>query len=148
MNHQKNIPGNNDIKVRGIININNQEFPDHLDRIATSLSLETGRKIDLQEFTICFLAKLSWNLGLLYWREAEELALLYEEDDRGEHPLISRWKELSETPGRKVAFGFDVETDPQYEALVKGITNDGGLRLELNDGTETVEHSGEIRYLD
>lgn len=130
------------------INVNNQKFPDHLDQIATSLSLETGRQIDLQEFATCFLAKLSWNLGLLYWWEAEELARLYEEEDREEHPLISRWKELSETLGRRVVFGFDVETEPQYEAMVKGITNDGGLRLELNDGTETVEHSGEIRYLD
>ena len=112
------------------INLNNEEFPDHLDQIATSLSLEMGRKADLESFTTCFLAKLSWNLGLLYWWEAEELARLYEEEFRGDHPLICRWKELSDTLGRRVVFGFDVENDPQYEALVKDITNDGGLRLE------------------
>ena len=130
------------------INLNNKEFPDYLNQIATSLSLEAGRTIDLGKFTTCFLAKLSWNIGLLYWWEAQELARLYENEDTSEHPLISRWKQLSDSLGRRVIFGFDVQTEPQYEALVKGITNDGGLRLELTDGTETVEHSGEIRYLD
>ncbi|NNK13448.1 MAG: biotin--[acetyl-CoA-carboxylase] ligase [Desulfofustis sp.] len=129
------------------INLNNEEFPDYLGEIATSLSLETGRRVDLERFTTCFLAKLSWNIGLLYWWEAQELARLYEEEEKDEHPLISRWKELSDTLGRKVLFGFDVQKEPQYEAIVKGITNDGGLRLELADGSETVEHSGEIRYL-
>lgn len=129
------------------INLNNEGFPDYLDQIATSLSLETGRTIDQERFTTCFLAKLSWNIGLLYWWEARELGRLYEDEDKSEHPLISSWKELSDTLGRRVLFGFDVQTEPQYEAVVKGITNDGGLRLELADGTETIEHSGEIRYL-
>ena len=130
------------------ININNQEFPDDLDQIATSLSLEVGRAIDLERFATCFLAKLSWNIGLLYWWEAQELARLYENGYQSEHPLICSWKDLSDSLGRRVLFGFDVQMQPQYEAVVKGITNDGGLRLELTDGTETVEHSGEIRYLD
>ena len=130
------------------INLNNDGFPDYLDQIATSLSVEVGRTIDLDRFTTCFLAKLSWNIGLLYWWESQELARLYEDEDNAEHPLISSWKELSDTLGRKVIFGFDVQTDPQYEAVVIGITNDGGLRLKLTDGTETIEYSGEIRYLD
>jgi BirA family biotin operon repressor/biotin-[acetyl-CoA-carboxylase] ligase len=130
------------------INLNNQQFPDHLNQIATSLSLETGRKIDLEFFFTCFLAKLSWNLGLLYWWEAKQLDWLYEVGAEAEHPLISSWKELSDTLGRKVVFGFDVQTEPQYQAVVKGITNDGGLKLALKDGGENIEYSGEIRYLD
>ncbi len=129
------------------INLNNQEFPDYLDQIATSLSLEIGRTVDLERFTTSFLAKLSWNIGLLYWWEAHELDRRYENEDPAEHPLISSWKKLSNTMGRRVIFGFDVQTEPQYEAVVHGITNDGGLRLKLDDGTETIEHSGEIRYL-
>ncbi len=129
------------------INLNNEEFPDYLDQIATSLSLEAGGTIDLERFTLCFLAKLSWNLGLLYWWEAQQLARLYEDEDKSEHPLISSWKELSDTLGRRIIFGFDVQEEPQYEAMAKSITNDGGLRLELTDGTETLEYSGEIRYL-
>lgn len=129
------------------INVNNQEFPVALDHIATSLSLKTGRQIDLQGFTTCFLAKLSWNLGLLYWWEAEELHRFSDAPDELEHPLISRWKDLSDALGRRVVFGFDVQTNPQYEATVQSITSDGGLRLQLDDGMEVVEHSGEIRYL-
>ena len=130
------------------INVNNQEFPKSLAPIATSLAQNTGRRIDLERFGTCFLGKLSWNLGLLYWWEAEQLAHLGEHRYTVEHPLIVRWKELSDTPGRRVVFGFDVQTKPQYEARVLSITNDGGLRLRLDDGTETVEHSGEIRYLE
>ena len=129
------------------INLNNQEFPDYLGQIATSLSLEVGGSVDLESFTTSFLAKLSWNIGLLYWWEAHELDRRYEDADPAEHPLINSWKEHSNTLGRRVMFGFDVQTAPQYEAVVHGITNDGGLRLKLDDGTETIEHSGEIRYL-
>lgn len=129
------------------INVNNQEFPKALGQIATSLSLQAGGNIDLERFTTCFLAKLSWNLGLLYWWEAQELDRCYE-DDEPEHPLISRWKGLSDTLERRVVFGFDVVTEPQYRATVQAITNDGGLRLQLEDGTEVVEYSGEVRYLD
>ena len=129
------------------INVNNQQFPKALEPIATSLSLQTGAQIDLERFTTCFLAKLSWNLGLLYWWEEQELDR-YGEDDEPEHPLISSWKELSDTLGRRVVFGFDVVTKPQYRGTVRGITNDGGLRLQLEDGTEVVEYSGEVRYLD
>lgn len=130
------------------INVNNREFTPELEDIATSLSLHRGRDVDLEWFGKCFLAKLSWNLGLLYWYEAEQLERMYDWEDTPEHPLISSWKRFSDTLGRRVVFGFDVQSTPQYEATVKGITNDGGLILELDDGAETVEHSGEIRYLD
>ena len=130
------------------ININNQEFPQALEHIATSLSRQTGEQIDLQGFGNCFLAKLSWNLGLLYWWEDQELKRFSADGEEPEHPLISRWKELSDAPGRRVVFGFDVLEKPQYRATVQSITNDGGLRLRLEDGTEVVEYSGEIRYLD
>ena len=45
-------------------------------------------------------------------------------------------------------FGFDVINNPQFQATVSGIEADGGLKLVLEDGTELVEYSGEIRYLD
>lgn len=129
------------------INVNNREFPQALDRIATSLAFEAGEKIDLERFSYCFLAKLSWNLGLLYWWEEQEL----HRDPGAEvppHPLISRWKELTDSIGRRVVFGFDVIARPQYRATVRSIAADGGLILVLEDGTEVIEYSGEIRYLD
>lgn len=129
------------------INVNNREFPQALENIATSLSQQVGGMIDLEHFSYCFLAKLSWNLGLLYWWEKMQLHGLAE-NDREPGPLISRFKELTDSLGRRVVFGFDVMTRPQYRATVTGIGNDGGLNLLLEDGTEVVEYSGEIRYLD
>jgi len=130
------------------INVNNQEFPQALENIATSLSRQTGELIDLERFSTCFLAKLSWNIGLLYWWEEQELKRFSDGSDEPEHPLISRWKDLSDVLGRRVVFGFDVQKKPQYQATVQSITNDGGLRLRLEDGTAVIEYSGEIRYLD
>ena len=85
------------------------------------------------------------------------MGLLYFVDNRGSdslmefsgdsHPIIERWKELTNSLGRKVVFGNDVLTQPQYSAHVRGIAEDGGLQLVLEGGEEITEHSGEIRYL-
>lgn len=129
------------------ININNSAFPEELRGIATSLKKQLGRTVDLEEFACCFLAKLCWNIGLLYHQEATELEAGPGAENDGEHPLVTRWRELSDSIGRPVMFGFDVAEKPQYRATVAGITNDGGLRLVLENGTEVVEYSGEIRYV-
>jgi len=129
------------------INVNNKRFPQALETMATSLVQQLGEKIDLEEFSYRLLAKLSWNLGLLYWWEERVLKCGIDEDGL-EHPLISRWKDLTDSLGRRVVFGFDVMSRPQYRATVRSIANDGGLILVLEDGTEVIEYSGEIRYLD
>jgi len=129
------------------INANIEGFPQALETIATSLVQQLGEKIDLEEFSYRLLAKLSWNLGLLYWWEERELKRGTDEDGL-EHPLILRWKDLTDSLGRRVVFGFDVMSRPQYRAAVRSIANDGGLILVLEDGTEVIEYSGEIRYLD
>lgn len=130
------------------INVNNRDFPPELEQSATSLVLQAGQRVDLERFAYCFLAKLNWNLGLLYWQEQLELERFSDSGDEQDHPLIASWRELSDSIGRRVVFGFDVVTTPQYRATVRSINNDGGLRLLLEDGTEVVEYSGEIRYLD
>ena len=63
------------------------------------------------------------------------------------HPLIKRYRELCGSVGKKVRFGFDVMSAPQFTARVSGIGGDGGLQLRLEDGSALTEHSGEIRYL-
>ena len=129
------------------INVNNDVFPDDLRDSAISICEHLGEKVDLQVFTYCFLAKLSWNLGLL--SHGEDYYLHEEQWPNGmsRHPLIERWCELSSTIGRRVIYGFDVVTQPQYEAVVTGVSSSGGLMLRLDDGCETIEYSGEIRYL-
>ncbi len=129
------------------ININNNEFPAALSGAAISAGTYLGHPIDLEVFTCCFLAKLSWNLGLLHHEEDCFLSDGHWSDRQPNHPLVERWRQLSSTIGRRVLFGFDVVSRPQYRATVTGISDTGGLQLKLDDGTETVEHSGEIRYL-
>lgn len=129
------------------INVNNLDFPFALQDSATSLRQQTGQRLDLETFTYRFLAKLAWNLGLLYHQEQIELDRFSSEEDPPGHPLLQRWLALSDSIGRPVVFGFDVVKKPQYRAVVEGLSSAGGLRLKLEDGSVTTEYSGEIRYL-
>lgn len=128
------------------INVNNQQFPDELRDSAVSLAQALGRPLDLQQFALAFLAKLAFAFGLLY--DGEQMAL----DDGdggcpGRHRVLENWLNLSATIGRRVLFGFDVVRKPQYQAVVTGLSDTGGLILRLDDGYEKTEYCGEIRYL-
>lgn len=129
------------------INVNNSSFPEELADTATSLQQALGRTVDLSEFTASFLARLAWNFGILMHEEARELKGEPFSGGNGRHLLLDRWLALSDTVGRRVAYGFDVMTDPQYQADVLGLDDDGGLILALDDGFVKTELSGEIRYL-
>lgn len=128
------------------LNLNNDTFPPELQETAIALSQVLGCSIDICSFAFSFLAKLRWYVGLLLYEEEQWLARggrdVYEE----EHPIVRRWKELSDTIGRRVQFGYDVLKNPQYEAVVSAIAHDGALVFRHDDGTTSVEHSGEIRY--
>jgi BirA family transcriptional regulator, biotin operon repressor / biotin---[acetyl-CoA-carboxylase] ligase len=127
------------------ININNSCFPAELQHLAISLAEVLGHPVDLNLFSRVFLAKLSFALGLLCHEEDRHL---HEESSRtGGHPLLARWRELSDSPGRQVVYGLDVLTNPQYQAFVVDISADGGLILRFADGHEKIEYCGEIRYL-
>jgi BirA family transcriptional regulator, biotin operon repressor / biotin---[acetyl-CoA-carboxylase] ligase len=128
------------------ININNLFFPDALRDSATSLADEICRSVDIHHFMLVFLAKLSWNLGLLHYEEASDLRGDGFSGREGEHLLLERWKELSDTIGRRVVFGHNVFDKPLYEATVTGLQDDGGLMLRFDDGSSVVEPGGEIRY--
>jgi BirA family biotin operon repressor/biotin-[acetyl-CoA-carboxylase] ligase len=128
------------------LNINNHSFPAELQETAVSLSQVLGRPVELSSFALSFLAKLRYYIGYLLFEEEQWLARGGGDEYLGEHPLVNRWKELSDTLGRRVQFGYDVVVKPQYEALVTDISADGGLVLKHDDDTCSVEHSGEIRY--
>jgi BirA family biotin operon repressor/biotin-[acetyl-CoA-carboxylase] ligase len=131
------------------INVNNNEFPDELAGLAASIQGSTGAIVDLQAFAVCLLAKLTWNLGLLHYQEEQVL-------DRGDdvcissvdYPVLSSWRRLTDSIGRQVLYGFDVQQQPLYRATVKDLADNGGLVMELNNGQVITEHSGEINYLD
>ncbi len=132
------------------INVNNVDFPGELAGLATSMRTVLGREIDLPSFADLLLAKFSWYFGLLCHDEAERLAEdAYGEGQGASGLLLPAWLELSDTIGRTVRFGFDVQQKPQYLAKVLGLAPDGGLILrQLASGEELIEHSGEILYVD
>ncbi len=128
------------------VNLNNDCFPPELKGSAISLAQVLGAEVDLASFALSFFAKLRYYTGLLFHEEEQWLARGGLREYTDEHPVLKRWKELSDTPGQRVIFGYDVMESPQYEAVVSGISNDCGLVLLHADGTESVEHSGEVRY--
>ena len=65
-----------------------------------------------------------------------------------EHLLLQSYKSLTDIFNRRVLFGFDVQKQPQFVAKVVGLDYSGGLILEMEDGARTIQHSGEIIYLD
>ncbi|MFP3983971.1 MAG: biotin--[acetyl-CoA-carboxylase] ligase [Desulfurivibrionaceae bacterium] len=126
------------------INVNNSDFPAELSDSAISFRDYLGGECDRKMVLVDLLAKLSWNVGLLHFFEALQLA---GEEDSG-HPLIRRYNELSDSPGRRVLFGFNVEEESQYEAEVLGIDEEGGLQMRISEEDRIItEYSGEIRYL-
>ncbi len=131
------------------INCNNNFFPEELAESATSISLEIGGAIDLDKFSLVFLAHLAWNFGLVHLYE--EKALGWERDGRpGElvNPLVDAWKDLSDTLGRRVVYGYDVVRKPLYRAKTIDMDHSGALVMELENGRTVSENSGEIIYID
>lgn len=130
------------------MNVNNRQFPPELDPIAVSMAQLLGRELDLCQVGIDLLAKLAWNIGMLH--RQEELALAGAEPlpERAGACLLDRWRVLSDSIGRRVQFGYDVQQQPQFTAQVLDLDNDGGLRLLVEDGVEISEYAGEIIYLD
>ncbi len=131
------------------INVNNQEFPEELADTATSVKTVLGKPVDIPEMTGRLLAKLAWNLGMLRFEEEKHLADHFSIDastGRLAPLLLERWKELSDTIGRKVSFGFDVQNKHLFNAIVVDIDQQGGIVLQHEDGATSTEHSGEIIY--
>jgi BirA family transcriptional regulator, biotin operon repressor / biotin---[acetyl-CoA-carboxylase] ligase len=129
------------------VNINNTEFPPELASLAVSMRSLLGREIGIDRFAARLLAKLAWNIGLLHHEEQERLAAGDPESD--DSPLLAAWRAHSDTIGRRVRFGYDVQQHPQYEARAVELAADGALVLRLlPDGPLVTEHAGEILYLD
>lgn len=128
------------------INVNNQVFPKELENHAVSIAQVLGVAVNLREFAMDFIAQLAWNIGMLYYIEARSPDWW---NDLPEfcHPVLARWRKLSDSLERRVVFGYNVIEKPQFSARVVGVTGDGGLQLVLDDGRQITEYSGEIRYI-
>ncbi len=141
------------------INVNNETFPPELEGQAVSLKQLVAHEVDINRLAGRFLAKLAWNLGLLHF---EEMRLLAESDanslsdpeefaallGKRKHLLVDNWLSLSDTLGRRVLFGYDVQREPMFEGVAEGLSAAGNLLIRLPDGNLVSQNSGEIVYLD
>jgi BirA family biotin operon repressor/biotin-[acetyl-CoA-carboxylase] ligase len=140
------------------LNVNNDQFPADLSDTAVSMKSCLNKEINLQEVIARLLAKLRWNIGLLFYEEARHLEkyggiALSNKQETGnssadEHLLLKSYKNLTDIFNRRILFGFDVYESPQFEAKIIGLDNTGGLILEMVDSSRIIQHSGEIIYLD
>ncbi len=129
------------------INGNNQIFPEELRDSATSLRLELAQDIDIRELTGRLLAELQWAVGLLHYDEEQALHEGLTCEQGWSSLLLAAWRQRSDTFGRRVEYGFDVQRRPLYQAIVQDLDPRGGLVMELEDKSNVTEYSGEITYL-
>ncbi|VAW39337.1 hypothetical protein MNBD_DELTA04-1367 [hydrothermal vent metagenome] len=129
------------------INCNNKTFPAELRDTAVSMRDLLGRSLNLSQFALDLLVALAWNFGLVHFQEECELAG-GGYTDKPESPVVAAWRQLSDTLGRQVVYGYDVRRRPLYRAAVLDIDHGGGLVMALEDGRRITEYSGEILYLD
>ncbi len=129
------------------LNANIAEFPAELDGLATSLSLELGRQVDLDQLAARLLARLGQALALLHHHEQVLLEHGLSESPPPPDPVIESFRALSDSFGRRVLYRLG-DGDPGTRARAIDVAGDGGLILELAGGARHTAHSGEILYLD
>lgn len=130
------------------MNVNNTWFPEGLAGSAAGMRNYCFEDLDLSQVLAVLMAKLAWNIGLLFFQEETELGEMSVGTAGEMSPVLQSWSSLSDTIGRRVSYGFNAISDPQYSAEVVGITASGALIMKLPDGREIAEAGGEIVYLD
>ena len=112
------------------VNIPQSNFPEDLREIATSLQIETGKRVSrlriLQEFLTRF----------------ETYYLLLQESDF--EPILKKWKENTDILGREIL--VDV-MGRKYQGIVKDIDHFGVLILEDADGKKQRVISGDVNFV-
>lgn len=111
------------------INNNRNQFQDKISSSATSLKIETGKKISREKFLSSF---------LFFW-ELRYSCLL----ENGHKEIIQFWRDNNETLGRKVTISQGTRL---ISGLAKDIDDNGNLLVQLNNGAIVKVFSGELRW--
>ncbi len=124
-------------RVKAIIlgigmNVNQQteDFPGELQEIATSLRVEGGQPVSRAKLVAAVLSYL------------EQYVALYVE--KGFAPLKLLWESYADSIGRRVRISTLQET---YEAVAQGISEDGRLEVQLDDGSVRGIYSADIHII-
>jgi len=119
--------------VMGIgLNVNEVDFPGHLTGTATSLRLLTNKEHDLSAVASALFQQLSLHYHRLDPGHQEALAALY-------HQHLYR----RDLPSR-----FELTANGQlFQGIIRGVQQNGQLRIEQPVGRESAFSVGEIRLL-
>lgn len=110
------------------VNIAENDLPDDLAAIATSLRMETGRAHDIEALA-----------GALRSAIVDAGAMVEGGQQRS---LLDLWQQRDISRGRRVRLLED-----QREGVAEGLEKDGALRVRFDDGTTRVVRSGEISFV-
>lgn len=114
--------------VTGIgINVNHTQFSEEIAKKATSLFIETGNRIDSNEFLAVVIEYIE--------REFIENNLRLNEK------VLNEYTSLCATIGRNVSF---FRNSQQLNGIAEKIDSKGELIVRLEDGTEYTVNSGEV----
>lgn len=111
------------------VNANQQleDFPEELHSIATSLLMETGKKVDRAKLV----AKIM--------QYVEQYTALYVE--KGFAPIKLLWESYATITGKRIRANMVKES---VDGVALGISEDGRLELQLDDGTIRGIYSADI----
>jgi BirA family biotin operon repressor/biotin-[acetyl-CoA-carboxylase] ligase len=113
------------------VNLNHRSFPTELSSTATSLAIETGERVAVEEFRDQLLAKIGQWYEL--WRRDESAS------------IVSRWERLSSyARGQQVVVAIDNE---KLVGVTEGLTETGALRLVVDKGDVRTILVGEVTRL-
>lgn len=103
-------------------------FTDELKDKATSIMIETGKRVDRSLLIAELLNRFE------YW---------YKKFTEESETVIKRWRELSDTSGHKIRVrdGYNI-----FEGVAVDLDNDGSLMIRLDDGFLKKVSAGEICY--
>ena len=119
------------IVIVGIgINVNTElsMFTNELKDKATSIMIETGKRVDRNLLIAELLNRFE------YW---------YEKFMEGGETVIKRWRELSDTFGRRIKVSAENKV---FEGVAEMIDSEGSLMLRQNNGSLKRISAGEICY--
>lgn len=113
------------------VNLNHDSFPAELIATATSLKIETGRATEVDEFRDQLLRRLFVWYGR--WKRGDGKTIL------------DRWTQLSSyAHGQRVNVALETEN---INGETAGLTEDGALKLRLDDGSLRTILAGEVARL-
>ncbi len=109
------------------VNQKEEDFPESLRSIATSLRIETGKKQDRAPIIAAIL------------KQMERFVALYERE--GFAPIKLLWESYAITTGKPIRATL---VDEIVEGEAIGITDDGRLQVQLEDGTVRTLYSADV----